>query len=384
MIDVADGYPDGDFAADALFKLFWIARAESRFDDAAQFLSEIEGRFAHADDTAPVERARYWRGRLLESQEKVEDALTVYEAVAVDHPATYYGLLARERVEALDELRGVQLIERIVIAPAANEPFPIYAGPLVDVPQFKSAVELLRLGFGELVPMEIVSMNRAALPRESLRLLVLMLAMAGHERAAHGMARLWLRRDLTGPISADVRAWWEIAYPNAFRDLVVTHSEAADELDPDLLQALMREESALDPRALSWAGALGLCQLMPATAAEVAGWLKLPRPTQPTLLEPDLNIRLGAKYLAHLIKLQKGVKPFAVASYNAGASAVGKWRQKNGDTDLAEWVEEVPIQETRHYVKRVLRSYNTYKLLYAPGELAKTVVPPPIKGPRSG
>jgi soluble lytic murein transglycosylase len=75
----------------------------------------------------------------------------------------------------------------------------------------------------------------------------------------------------------------------------------------------------------------------------------------------------------------KGVKPFALASYNAGESAVARWRRENGDQDLPGWVEQVPLQETRGYVKRVLRSYNTYKLLYAPGELAKTVAPLPPK-----
>ena len=191
------------------------------------------------------------------------------------------------------------------------------------------------------------------------------------------MARLWLRRDLSGPITSERRAIWEIAYPNAFRELIVSHSKTADELDPDLLQALMREESALDPKALSWAGALGLCQLMPATAAGVAMQLKLKRPQQAQLLDPDLNIQLGARYLSDLVIRQKGIKPFALASYNAGEGAVSRWRRENGDEDLAAWVELVPLQETRGYVKRVLRSYNTYKLLYAPGQLAKTVAPPP-------
>jgi soluble lytic murein transglycosylase len=149
----------------------------------------------------------------------------------------------------------------------------------------------------------------------------------------------------------------------------------------------MREESALDPKALSWAGALGLCQLMPATASGVAMQLKLRQPKQAQLLEPELNIQLGARYLSDLLIRMKGIKPFALASYNAGESAVARWRKENGDEDLAAWVELVPLQETRQYVKRVLRSYNTYKLLYAPGEFAKTVAPLPVRPvapPRKG
>lgn len=383
LLDVVDRYPTGDFAADALFKLFWVARSEGKLDEGLQYLTEIEGRWARADDSYELERARYWRARVLEQQGKPADATAMLEALALAHPATYYGLLARERVLELDPVKGASLNSAIAAAPVAADPFPIYAGPLGNDPQFASAVELLRLGFGELVPMEILAIDRTALPTDSLRLMVLVLSLAKEDRAAHGLARLWLRRDLSGPITAERRAIWEIAYPKVFRDLVVTHCKSASALDPDLLQALMREESALDPRALSWAGALGLCQLMPATAAGVALELKLKQPRQAQLLEPELNIQLGARYLSDLVIHLKGVKPFALASYNAGESAVARWRRENGDDDLPGWVEQVPLQETRSYVKRVLRSYNTYKLLYAPGELARTVAPPPPR-PKSG
>jgi soluble lytic murein transglycosylase len=387
LLDVVDRYPTGDFAADALFKLFWIARSEGRTDEALEFLTEIEGRWAKADDTHELERAGYWKARMFEQLEKREDAIALYSQVALEHPATYYGLISRERVMELDEQKGAALTLALVPAASASDPFPVHLGPLASDPQFASAVELLRLGFGELVPMEILAIDRTALPRDSVRLMVLVLSLAGEERAAHGLARVWLRRDLSGPITADRRAIWEIAYPNVFRDVVVTHCKSADELDPDLLQALMREESALDPKALSWAGALGLCQLMPATASGVAMQLKLRQPKQAQLLEPELNIQLGARYLSDLLIRMKGIKPFALASYNAGESAVARWRKENGDEDLAAWVELVPLQETRQYVKRVLRSYNTYKLLYAPGEFAKTVAPLPVRPvapPRKG
>ena len=270
LLDVVDRYPTGDFAADALFKLFWVARGDGKLDEALEYLTEIEGRWARADDSYEVERASYWRARVLEQQGKQPEAVALLTRLATEHPATYYGLISREHVRQLDPERGAAIESAIAAAPAASDPFPLYAGPLGNDPQFASAVELLRLGFGELVPMEILAIDRTALPSESLRLMVLVLSLAGEDRAAHGLARLWLRRDLSGPITPERRAIWEIAYPKVFRDLVVTHSKSADELDPDLLQALMREESALDPKALSWAGALGLCQLMPATAAGVA------------------------------------------------------------------------------------------------------------------
>lgn len=377
LFDVVDRYPLGDFAADALFRLFWVAREEGNFETALEYLTEIEGRWGRADDSYEMERAQYWRARLFEQQAREVEALALFETVATQHPATYYGLLSRERVWDIDERRGKTLLTAITAAPDAVDPFPLPLGPLSEDRQFLNAVELMRLGLGELVPAEILAVDRTALPAESLRVMVLVLAAAKEDRAAHGLARLWLRRDLSGPITAERRAIWEIAYPKAFRELVATHAKSANDLDPDLLQALMREESALDPKALSWAGALGLCQLMPATAAEVASQLKLKPLRQAQLLEPELNIQLGARYLSDLVIRLKGIKPFALASYNAGESAVARWRRENGEADLPAWVELVPLQETRGYVKRVLRSYNTYKLLYAPGEQAKTVAPVP-------
>ncbi len=387
LVDLVDRYPTADYAADALFKLFWIHRAEAQSAEAEAFLAEIEGRFATQEDGHDVERARYWRARTLEAAGRREEALAMFESVARERPAGYYGLIARERVEAADPERGARLVKAVAAAPGAADLFPIHAGPLAADPQFVSAVELLRLGFGELVPAEILAVDRTGLPSDSLRLMVQVLALSGEERPAHGLARLWLRRDLSGRITMENRATWEIAYPKAFRDLVTKHAEAADKLDPDLLQALMREESALDPKALSWAGALGLCQLMPPTAAEVAAQLKLKRPTQAELLEPDLNLRLGAKYLADVLARQKGVKQHALAGYNAGEGAVRRWRRDFPTAEVDEWVEQIPVQETRNYVKRVLRSYNTYKLLYSPTEPPRTQTPvgkPTSAGAKTG
>lgn len=382
LAELADRFPLSDMGADGLFKLFWLRRTQGDKAGSIEVLEEIEERFGSMEESHEQERARYWRARILEEQGKRTEAFTVLAENAAAHPATFYGLLSRERAEALSPSKVKALQKSVAAASRIDDVFPLPVTAMADDLQFRSAVELLRLGFGELVPMEIISIERGKLPAESLRLLVVMLAMAGEERPAHGMARLWLRRDLSGPITRKTRLVWEIAYPKAFREQVETSSLEADELDPDLLQALMREESALDPKALSWAGALGLCQLMPYTAAEVAAQLKLPRPTTAALLEPELNIKLGARYLSDLMMRFEGVKPFAVASYNAGPGAVGRWRKELPVEDLPAWIEQIPLQETRNYVKRVLRSYNTYKLLYSPDDVAKTVAPAPEKKPK--
>lgn len=380
LVELSD-MPRHEFTGEALFKLFTIAFDAGRYHEAELYLEELSGRLASADeDPSEVDRAGYWRGRLNERRGDRLAAITAWSNVALDHPGTYYGLMAREQVERIDPAAALALRERIAAAPSATPMWPMKLGPLAEDAHFLAAVELARLGFGNQVTMEVLSVSRDTLPVESLRVLVHLLALAGETRAAHGMARLWLRRDLSAPITASARSVWEIAYPRAFRELVVTHSESADGLDPDLLQALMREESALDPKASSWAGAVGLCQLMPGTAAGVATQLRLQVPGRAALLEPDLNIRLGARYLADLVGRFAGVMPYALASYNAGPTAVSRWRQERPSVDLDAWVESIPLLETRGYVKRVLKSYSAYKLLYAPTETATTVTPAPKKG----
>jgi soluble lytic murein transglycosylase len=104
---------------------------------------------------------------------------------------------------------------------------------------------------------------------------------------------------------------------------------------------------------------------MPSTANQVARWLKLPRPLPSAkLLDPHTNLQLGAHYLAHLLKKWNGSLPLALASYNAGSGAVQRWLAKFQGNSLDEFVEEIPIDETRNYVKRVLKSWATYRLIY--------------------
>ncbi len=380
LASLANRAEAGDFTGDGLFKLFWVSWKAGQHDEALALLEELAQRFATAEDAYERERAAYWRGRVLEDRGQGEAAELTWAALAKNHPMGFYGLIAREALERRNDELAAAVRAGGTPPTQAADPFPLPLGPLAGLPAFHTAVELVRLGFGDLVPTELLSVDRAGLPVESRRVLVHLLSLAGEERTAHGMARLWLRQDLSRPVTENNRALWEIAYPKAFRDVVVQHSKAADELDPDLLQALMREESALDPKALSWAGALGLCQLMPATAAGVARQLKLKAPTRAALLEPELNVQLGARYLSDLVRHFAGTKPYALASYNAGEGAVRRWRQERGELPLDEWIENIPLQETRGYVKRVLRSYNTYKLLYAPTEVPRLLAPvEPVK-----
>jgi soluble lytic murein transglycosylase len=373
---IAERYPEGDQLGEALFKAFWLRQAAGDRAGALAALATLESARSSAEESYDVERARYWRARVLDQAKRTDEALGLWEALALEHPGTYYGLMARERLAERDPVRASRVAAQLAALPPAATPTDFDAGTLLEDPHFLAGAELLRLGFNDAASSELLAARRTGQPPEAQRLLVEALARTGDVRSAHGVARLALRRDLSGPVAPASRDLWTIAYPDAFRDLVVRFTKGSP-VEPELLQALMREESALDPRALSWAGAVGLTQLMLPTAREMARTLRIRPPNAEQLQNPSTNIQLGAAYLSRLLQRFDGNVALALASYNAGEGAVSRWRSARPDSELDRWVEEIPLSETRGYVKRVLRSWNTYRLLGGrplPG-VAKTTAP---------
>jgi soluble lytic murein transglycosylase len=134
-----------------------------------------------------------------------------------------------------------------------------------------------------------------------------------------------------------------------------------------MIHAIARQESQFDRAAVSHAGARGLMQLMPGTARETAGKLGLSYDTTALTTDTDYNIQLGSSYFQR-IYAQFGSYPLAVAAYNAGPGNVNKWLRANGDprsgtVDVVDWIEAIPIQETRNYVQRVLENAVVYDLI---------------------
>ncbi len=243
------------------------------------------------------------------------------------------------------------------------EVWPLSPGPLLRDARFAAGVELMRLGQPGAVE-EFLAVDTRALPEAPARLLYQTVLRTGRRKAARQVARSALRQELHGPLNGESRPIWEATWPRAFRQLIERHARA-HRVDPDLLQGLIREESRFNPKARSSTGALGLAQLMPATARQVAESLDLPPVGEAALLQPADNVRLGAAYLGQLTKHFGGNVAHAVAAYNAGPRAVERWKHALPQAELDEWVEHISFEETRDYVKKVLSSYSAYKLLYA-------------------
>ncbi len=365
---LARRYPKGDFAVEALFRLFWLARSAGQPEQGLPALDRIVSQLSAMPLSEPLLRARYWRATTrAASSSPAERAAGLAElrALSREAPFTYYGALALGRLPAGE------------LAPSAAPPAPLppalHAGTLVSDPSFRAGVELLRLGFPDAATRELGAVDRRGLTgptgrAEPLLLLALSLDRAGDHQAAHAIAKASLfGAEASGAPGGAGSFVWRIAYPLAYRPEIVRWSQAVS-VPADLMQALMREESALDPLVISAAGAVGLTQLMPSTASKIAHRLGLGRVSAGLLEDPSLNIRLGCAYVSQLLRRFNDNPALALAAYNAGEGAVDRWLGARAGDSLDAFVEEIPISETRGYVKRVLETYATYRYLYGEGD----------------
>ncbi|MYH50451.1 MAG: transglycosylase SLT domain-containing protein [Gammaproteobacteria bacterium] len=153
------------------------------------------------------------------------------------------------------------------------------------------------------------------------------------------------------------------AYPLPYRDIIFDEA-AKREVDPFLMAALMRQESAFDAEIVSSAGAVGLMQVMPETGRELA-LREGPRPFSPAALRvADVNLHLGSRYLAQMLARYDGQLPLVLSAYNAGPSRANRWRRLPEASDLQRFTERIPFFETRNYVKSVERNLRVYRWLY--------------------
>lgn len=138
-------------------------------------------------------------------------------------------------------------------------------------------------------------------------------------------------------------------------------------LDPWLIQALIRQESAFDPQARSRVGATGLMQLMPSTARRIA------RLNKSQLKDPASNVQVGIKFLEKLVEKFDGQVHLALAAYNAGPQRVEQWIKRYPTSDQLLFVDTIPYRETREYVAFILRNYHWYRTLNPKREPASAV-----------
>jgi soluble lytic murein transglycosylase len=207
----------------------------------------------------------------------------------------------------------------------------------------------------------------------------LLYARAGSARLSHALPRWqlhdWLERWPSGPW----KQAWELAFPRPHIE-AVTEQAAREAVDPALAYAVMREESAFDPDAVSPANAYGLMQVISPTARRFGKELGLPYDRR-ALTTPRVNIALGIRVLSNYRTYFPGDPLLVIPGYNAGPGRPMRWVKDWPNVDFDLWVELIPFRETRRYTKRVLASRGAYSFLYyQPTEI--TPANDPLRLPR--
>lgn len=166
-----------------------------------------------------------------------------------------------------------------------------------------------------------------------------------------------------GPIKAQTDPLFAAFYPLAYQDKIkIGRNQSL--LPQGVIEGIMREESLFQKTAKSWVGAMGLMQLMPTTAQLVRKQLPENLYLDSDLTDTETNIILGSTYLKDMQNYFDGQLPLAIMAYNAGPGNVRKWLKNFGDLELDEFIETIPLSETRGYIKRVMRSMYVYGSLH--------------------
>ena len=163
---------------------------------------------------------------------------------------------------------------------------------------------------------------------------------------------------------------WEVAYPRAYEPFV-QKSCGTHTCPMPLAWGIMREESSFVAEVKSHANAIGLMQLIEPTARWMAAGTPY-SPDEASLKRPEVSVELGVKLLAHL-RGKHGHPALAIGAYNGGSGAVDRWMRARSGDELDLFVEAIPWEETRNYVKRVLYSQAVYAYLYEPSTLKESL-----------
>lgn len=320
-------------------------------DAAAAGMLRDHLRLYPKSDKAPA--ALYFLGRLAEGASDPASARAKFFEIQVLHPNTYYSVLARQRLADL----GIALPSRVQAVDFT---------PGHDTRRRIDRAHLL--SSAGLDPEAEVELRFGVKTGEQPRVYALELARSAARRSAPDQGIRYIKANAPGYLSYPVESapedFWKLAFPLPYRKPLLQYS-LANGLDPNMVAALIRQESEFDTNAVSHSNAYGLTQVMPSTGRELARRLLKTRKFRPnSLFRPELNLQLGTAYLHSLLKSLDNRWEPALAAYNAGKTRAVLWLSWAGYREPAEFVESIPINETRNYVQIVIRDAAIYRKLY--------------------
>ncbi|PIQ97577.1 MAG: hypothetical protein COV67_03475 [Nitrospinae bacterium CG11_big_fil_rev_8_21_14_0_20_56_8] len=358
-----DRYDLGPYTPAAYFKTAWIERvrdkpdaARTQFQRLLQFYESpafqfFRSNFTGADDfqTATL----YW---LVETESKLGHAAeseSYLKKLVELAPFDFYSILVRSRLGS--GLKG--------FLTQGSEPAIAYRRPglgEVSRKRVSRAEKLISVGFFGFARHELEKVTEW---RDDPAFQFYLAHLFNEAGGFQDSMRITWAITQESEYQSLSRTLSERLFPMAFFKKVKEQSEK-NGMDAFLVLALMRQESAFNEKITSTANAVGLMQLLPSTADRVSVSLNRGAVDPEALTRPEINIPLGVQYLKRLLSRFHGNVIYALAAYNAGPTKVGEWIEVRGGEPPLEFIESIPYNETRGYVKKVLRNYAIYLMLY--------------------
>lgn len=336
--------PADTTGANDLWTLGWRAFRGDNYTGAIGTWTELTTLYP---EESAARRGRYWTARAFEALGESERAAQIYAEVAGADTTDFYrkSALARVKSPAPAVRRGA----------GAAEPWP-------QETSLQHARLLTDLGLDELAMSELALVRGKAQPRAFHATEAVVLANRGQVRTSIQVISKAFPA-LGGAHQASLpEAARRLYYPLAYEETVRRWARSND-LPVPLVYGIIRQESAFDAQAVSWAGASGLMQLMPGTARELSKKLGLQYASS-RLGDPAYNVQLGTTYFRQVLTMFDGNTELALAGYNGGPYRIKRLWREAGSSELDRFLEALDLEESKVYVKRILVHSDSYRQLY--------------------
>ena len=340
---IYQNYPDGKYAAESLWHIIWNEYKQKNYKEAENLIRTHLKTYKKVKSTPKV---MFWLGKIYLKENKIQEANSVFNKLAVKHPDDYYGLRA-SYINKKNEFWQTEKKDKLP-EEKCDIDFPISSAD-INLKDLKLINTLFKMGDYEIWQDADFSNPILESWFEFKK---------GNKSHSIVLARDEISQmDLKAPI---ISSAYKLSYPLYMVKEINIAGEKLN-IDPYLITSIIREESYFNEHAKSRTGAVGLMQLMPQTAAYMLG--KLNEEEMIDIEDARVNLYLGSNYLKYL-KERFNNDLYVVAAYNGGEGSVNKWIKNFNNDDYDEFIEDIPYDETRNYVKKVFRTYQMYRKIY--------------------
>jgi len=368
---ISSDYPGGDKLPDALWELGWIRYRSADYSAAETTFSNYASLYK---GTTLEEKGLFWQAKCCQKLGDNNKAAELYQKIIDLNSYSYYTFASGEMLAEMNKEVQIKRINTQL-----NPENPQIAGIIPDIysileedsyiegseiNHINKAIELLKLEFFNSASLEIKA-GSSEIEENPVRILeIATLYMKSNNYANSiniiGKNLKQLKSGLNEPYTDYL---YYLYYPYGYKEIVKKYSSQYN-LDPLFTLAVIKQESNFIPDAVSYAGAQGLMQIMPATGKGIASQVGISNYNINLLLDQDINIRMGTFYLRQMLNNFDQNMIYCLGAYNGGPGRMSDWISRQGNMDIDEFIESISYEQSREYIKKVMGNYYFYQMLY--------------------